>query len=204
MNFNRVFHYKPSILGYPCFWKHPPNIFNVYLQICVPKASFVTFTIDIGPFLERPNSYCDLILILYTSRCWWIICRIYVVKPSSLCSGLTICRIYKILSVPPGVWFSTWGVDLPLSSPTSTLAIVAKCPPFFDWKTTWRSCVKPWENYMRLAIVWHASGRHTANLRNYLPINEQIIRHMSNDYMILFIRHIIRTTSPGTSHPFLT
>ena len=23
MNFNRVFHYKPSILGYPYFWKHP-------------------------------------------------------------------------------------------------------------------------------------------------------------------------------------
>ena len=23
MNFSRVFHYKPSILGYPYFWKHP-------------------------------------------------------------------------------------------------------------------------------------------------------------------------------------
>ena len=23
MNFNRVFHYNPSILGYPYFWKHP-------------------------------------------------------------------------------------------------------------------------------------------------------------------------------------
>ena len=23
MNFNRIFHYKPSILGYPYFWKHP-------------------------------------------------------------------------------------------------------------------------------------------------------------------------------------
>ena len=23
IHFNRVFHYKPSILGYPCFWKHP-------------------------------------------------------------------------------------------------------------------------------------------------------------------------------------
>ena len=22
-HFNRVFHHKPSILGYPCFWKHP-------------------------------------------------------------------------------------------------------------------------------------------------------------------------------------
>ena len=23
IHFNRVFHYKPSILGYPYFWKHP-------------------------------------------------------------------------------------------------------------------------------------------------------------------------------------
>ena len=23
IHLNRVFHYKPSILGYPCFWKHP-------------------------------------------------------------------------------------------------------------------------------------------------------------------------------------
>ena len=23
IHFNRVFHYKPFILGYPCFWKHP-------------------------------------------------------------------------------------------------------------------------------------------------------------------------------------
>ena len=23
IQFDRVFHYKPSILGYPCFWKHP-------------------------------------------------------------------------------------------------------------------------------------------------------------------------------------
>ena len=24
--FNRVFHYKPSILGYPYFWKHPYSV----------------------------------------------------------------------------------------------------------------------------------------------------------------------------------
>ena len=27
-HFNRVFHYKPSILGYPYFWKHPYNRCN--------------------------------------------------------------------------------------------------------------------------------------------------------------------------------
>ena len=28
-NFNRVFHYKPSILGYPYFWKHPDLFFKL-------------------------------------------------------------------------------------------------------------------------------------------------------------------------------
>ena len=27
IHFNRVFHYKPSILGYPYFWKHPYNFY---------------------------------------------------------------------------------------------------------------------------------------------------------------------------------
>ena len=30
IHFNRVFHYKPSILGYPYFW-NPPNVFNLLL-----------------------------------------------------------------------------------------------------------------------------------------------------------------------------
>ena len=29
INFNRIFHYKPSILGYPYFWKHPSVVFNL-------------------------------------------------------------------------------------------------------------------------------------------------------------------------------
>jgi len=28
IHFNRVFHYKPSILGYPYFWKHPGGGFK--------------------------------------------------------------------------------------------------------------------------------------------------------------------------------
>ena len=31
IHFNRVFHYKPSILGYPYFWKHPYEIFMKHL-----------------------------------------------------------------------------------------------------------------------------------------------------------------------------
>ena len=32
IHFNRVFHYKPSILGYPYFWTHP-YVFTNYHQI---------------------------------------------------------------------------------------------------------------------------------------------------------------------------
>ena len=28
IHFNRVFQYKPSILGYPYFWKHPYTLYN--------------------------------------------------------------------------------------------------------------------------------------------------------------------------------
>ena len=28
IHFNRGFHYKPSILGYPYFWKHPYHFFK--------------------------------------------------------------------------------------------------------------------------------------------------------------------------------
>ena len=32
IQFNRVFHYKPSILGYPYFWKHPYLVRNIELN----------------------------------------------------------------------------------------------------------------------------------------------------------------------------
>ena len=34
IHFNRVFHYKPSILGYPYFWKHP---------FCPPQKPLLIF-----------------------------------------------------------------------------------------------------------------------------------------------------------------
>ena len=40
IHFNRVFHYKPSILGYPYFWKHPD----------VPKG-FEIFVVEISEML---------------------------------------------------------------------------------------------------------------------------------------------------------
>ena len=42
IHFNRVFHYKPWILGYPYFWKHPcglpkPTAFMASSQSCLPE-----------------------------------------------------------------------------------------------------------------------------------------------------------------------
>ena len=33
IHFNRVFHYKPSILGYPYFWKHPHRCVRFFSRI---------------------------------------------------------------------------------------------------------------------------------------------------------------------------
>ena len=41
----RVFHYKPSILGYPCFWKHPHD-FLIEVQrdqLCLAKPPFCSW-----------------------------------------------------------------------------------------------------------------------------------------------------------------
>ena len=43
INFNRVFHYKPSILGYPYFWKHPYHALSVYLFNCFALFRSVHF-----------------------------------------------------------------------------------------------------------------------------------------------------------------
>ena len=37
IHFNRVFHYKPSILGYPYFWKHPYiYIYCIHIELNIP------------------------------------------------------------------------------------------------------------------------------------------------------------------------
>ncbi len=52
IHFNRVFHYKPSVLGYPYFWKHPyVHLFTV-LQHHNVQSGFLF-------------SYCSL------PRAWW-------------------------------------------------------------------------------------------------------------------------------------
>ena len=40
IHFNRVFHYKPSILGYHYFWKHPYGLRWWYFFHCLPTWKF--------------------------------------------------------------------------------------------------------------------------------------------------------------------
>ena len=42
IHFNRVFHYKPSILGYPYFWKHPNRQIDKPIRIGRPSKQGVT------------------------------------------------------------------------------------------------------------------------------------------------------------------
>ena len=48
-HFNRVFHYKPSILGYPCFLETPININQCYPKRPCPFIEFIRFTIRYPP-----------------------------------------------------------------------------------------------------------------------------------------------------------
>ena len=51
-HFNRIFHYKPSILGYPYFWKHP---FRETIG-CNPSQIKGTYGLHLqGAYLEIPS-----------------------------------------------------------------------------------------------------------------------------------------------------
>ena len=43
IHFNRVFHYKPSILGYPYFWKHPYTLISRRL---IMRGSIIDRTVS--------------------------------------------------------------------------------------------------------------------------------------------------------------
>ena len=52
INFNRVFHYKPSILGYPYFWKHP---YSLIWANCYNFPQTWIFRAHIGEWESRLN-----------------------------------------------------------------------------------------------------------------------------------------------------
>ena len=62
INFNRVFHYKPSILGYQYFWKHP------YIQL-VRRISEPSTVQQYWP--ERLCGWCMLIPWFTAVSRWW-------------------------------------------------------------------------------------------------------------------------------------
>ena len=60
IHFNRVFHYKPSILGYPYFWKHPHS----YTGNKQPAVFLASQARDGGSFVDW---------VTFTMRLWRLI-----------------------------------------------------------------------------------------------------------------------------------
>ena len=84
IQFNRVFHYKPSILGYPYFWKHTYIATLLGTNISLPKAllSRWFFLFTRWDMLVSRRVYCFVVIVmmslllgrgdnpnLYTLRC---------------------------------------------------------------------------------------------------------------------------------------
>ncbi len=57
IHFNGVFHYKPSILGYPYFWKHPHvSSLNFFCSLQDRSLSLrILEFLDIDPWIQREN-----------------------------------------------------------------------------------------------------------------------------------------------------
>ena len=51
IHLNRVFHYKPSILGYPYFWKHPFETKNGKRRVKLANL----FNIDVRTFIANQS-----------------------------------------------------------------------------------------------------------------------------------------------------
>ena len=77
IHFNRVFHYKPSILGYPYFWKHPfcpdewmvnDNVFFVLCAIPFDPLSSILWIINFTP-KKNPSIFFQSDLPTGISQC---------------------------------------------------------------------------------------------------------------------------------------
>ena len=56
IHFNRVFHYKPSILGYPYFWKHPLRVsYSSFIVHESDGSSSSNHHFETAPFLANPT-----------------------------------------------------------------------------------------------------------------------------------------------------
>ena len=77
--FNRLFHHKPSILGYPYFWKHPYMLRWFDLSLKNPIASATTpllFAAKLSAFAPTRLSSPSADGLMGGLRQWWNICKI--------------------------------------------------------------------------------------------------------------------------------
>ena len=73
IHFNRVFHYKPSILGYHYFWKHPDGwkrILSSFVSLCSSEEGTSRFSRKQHNFMETAMLYVPLSNINKTPIGW--------------------------------------------------------------------------------------------------------------------------------------
>ena len=56
--FIRIFHYKPSILGYPYFWKHPCEIMFVSFQNCS-----TWLRVELRSLITKPSTFIQTLCL---------------------------------------------------------------------------------------------------------------------------------------------
>ena len=68
----RVFHYKPSILGYPYFWKHPYGLKCGYhfQHRKIAQRVLVGPLVDPGEFLGTIEFFQDIYFVVEIGNCW--------------------------------------------------------------------------------------------------------------------------------------
>ena len=103
IHFNRVFHYKPSILGYPYFWKHPGVATD-----CLPytfwnsREAVVRSSIEVNfpTRQEKDCQSCPSTYALHEGKCLSACCL----------PGFELSRRHPSISVH---WYILVTLDLP-------------------------------------------------------------------------------------------
>ena len=75
IHFNRVFHYKPSILGYPYFWKHP---YIMTSNLCQGSAFF--FSLKAHEDCHQSTIAIKLIPPKWNWWAWWLLKWFILIK----------------------------------------------------------------------------------------------------------------------------
>ena len=123
IHLNRVFHYKPSILGYPYFWKHPHSKLNFDLLLST-KCPTLIFIQETSPIFEwnKNNSSVFSHLDLGSLRTGALVCFVGIIfwLFVSKDMGLKAIRIFLtkfgrgtfcFAANQPFLWTSKFGVQ---------------------------------------------------------------------------------------------